>query len=63
MEISIILTSHWVTQQSIEYHERHLKIAIEIGDRDGEGSAYGNLVFLTGHWVTIKNPSITLRNV
>ena len=30
-------------QKSIEYHEKDLKIAIEIGDRAGEGSAYGNL--------------------
>ena len=30
-------------QKSIEYHEKHLKIAIEIGDRGGEGRAYGNL--------------------
>ena len=28
---------------STEYHERALKIAIEVGDRAGEGSAYGNL--------------------
>ncbi|XP_044167574.1 tetratricopeptide repeat protein 28-like, partial [Acropora millepora] len=26
-----------------EYHEKDLKIAIEIGDRSGEGQAYGNL--------------------
>ena len=25
------------------YHEKHLKIALEIGDRAGEGEAYGNL--------------------
>ncbi|XP_044180415.1 tetratricopeptide repeat protein 28-like, partial [Acropora millepora] len=28
---------------AIEYHEKHLKIAIEIGDRGGKGGAYGNL--------------------
>ena len=27
----------------MEYHEKHLKIAIEIGDRAGEGGAYGHL--------------------
>ncbi|XP_044180420.1 tetratricopeptide repeat protein 28-like, partial [Acropora millepora] len=27
----------------IEYHEKHVKIAIEIGDQGGEGKAYGNL--------------------
>ena len=30
-------------QKAIEYHEKHLKIAIEIGDRGGECGAYGNL--------------------
>ena len=30
-------------QKSIEYHEKHLKIATEIGDRDGEGRAYEKL--------------------
>jgi len=40
MEISVILTSHWLTiQNSIEYHEKRLKIAIEIGDPAGEGIA------------------------
>ena len=44
MEISVLLTSHWVTiEKAIEYHEKHLKIAKEIGDRAGEGRTYGNL--------------------
>ena len=30
-------------RKAIEYHEKHLKIAIEIGNREGEGRAYGNL--------------------
>ncbi|XP_044173461.1 tetratricopeptide repeat protein 28-like, partial [Acropora millepora] len=30
-------------QKAIEYHEKDLKIAKEIGDRAGEGRAYGNL--------------------
>ena len=30
-------------RKAIEYHEKHLKIAIEIGDRAGEGRANGNL--------------------
>ena len=30
-------------RKAIEYHEKHLKIAIEIGDRAGEGRAYGNI--------------------
>ena len=39
-----MLTSHWVTiKKAIEYHEKDLKIAKEIGDRAGEGRAYGKL--------------------
>ena len=30
-------------QKAIEYHERHLKISKEMGNRAGEGIAYGNL--------------------
>ncbi|XP_044170136.1 tetratricopeptide repeat protein 28-like [Acropora millepora] len=30
-------------RKAIEYHEKHLEIAIEVGNRVGEGSAYGNL--------------------
>ena len=30
-------------RKAIEHHEKRLKIAIEIGDRAGEGGAYGNL--------------------
>ena len=30
-------------RKAIEYHKRHLKISKEVGDRAGEGSAYGNL--------------------
>ena len=30
-------------RKAIECHEKHLKIAKEIGDRTGEGGAYGNL--------------------
>ena len=30
-------------QKAIEFHEQHLQIAKEVGDRGGEGGAYGNL--------------------
>ena len=30
-------------QMVMEYHEKHLKIAKEVGDRSGEGRAYGSL--------------------
>ena len=44
MEISVMLTgSLGDFRKAIEYHEKDLKIAIEIGDRAGEGRAYGNL--------------------
>ena len=32
-----------VYRKAIKYHEKHLKIAIEIGDRGGEGAANGSL--------------------
>ena len=45
MEISVFVTMQSLgdSQKSIEYHEEHLKIAIEIDDQHGEGAAYGNL--------------------
>ena len=33
---------HW-GEEAIEYHNLHLKIAKEVGDKHGEGNAYGNL--------------------
>ena len=30
-------------QNNIDYHEKRLKITQDIGDRSGEGAAYGNL--------------------
>ena len=30
-------------RKAIEHHERHLEISKEVGDRAGEGRAYGNL--------------------
>ena len=30
-------------EKAIEYHNLHLKIAKEVGDKHGEGNAYGNL--------------------
>ena len=44
MEISVLLTDHWVTSEKpLSIMKNYLKIAIEIGDRAGEGRAYGNL--------------------
>ena len=44
MEISVMLTeSLGDYRKAIEYHEKDLKIATEIGDRGGEGGAYGSL--------------------
>ena len=30
-------------EKAIEYHNLHLNIAKEVGDKHGEGNAYGNL--------------------
>ena len=30
-------------EKAIEYHNLHLKIAKEVGDKHGEGGAHGNL--------------------
>ncbi|XP_074609557.1 tetratricopeptide repeat protein 28-like [Acropora palmata] len=45
MEISVLLTidSLGDFRKAIGYHEKDLNIAKEIGDRAGEGGAYGNL--------------------
>ena len=44
MEISVMLTTSLGDfRKAIEYHEKDLKIAIEIGDRAGEGGAYHNI--------------------
>ena len=44
MEISVMLyVSLGDYRKAIEYHEKRLKIGKEIGDRAGEGRAYGNL--------------------
>ncbi|XP_044170126.1 tetratricopeptide repeat protein 28-like, partial [Acropora millepora] len=44
MQISVMLSSHWVTSEKLlSIIEKHLEIAIEVGNRVGEGNAYGNL--------------------
>ena len=45
MEISVINCYQSMSdyRKSIEYHEKHLKIANEIDDRGGEGTANGGL--------------------
>ena len=44
MEISVMLTSHWVTSEKpLNTIRKYLEKAIEVSDRVGEGSAYGNL--------------------
>ena len=30
--------------KAVEYRERHLQIAKEVGDKAGEGESYGNLI-------------------
>ena len=44
MEISVMLKGHWVPiKRPLSIIKKHLKIAKEIGDRAGEGTADGNL--------------------
>ena len=44
MEIWVMLTSHRVTiERPLTDHEKQLKIAIEKGDQEGEGTAYHNI--------------------
>ena len=44
MEVSVIVTSHWVTiENPLSTMRNILQIAKEIGDRGGEGRAKGNL--------------------
>ena len=50
-------------RKAIEYHKKHLKIAIETGDRDGEGEAYGISVMLTSHCVTIEKLLSITKNI
>ena len=57
MEISVMLSTHWVTsRKAIEYHEKHLKIAIEIGGRAEKDEPMEISVMLTSHWVTSEKP-------
>ena len=43
MEIGVAYESLCDFRKAIEYHKKHLKIAVEIDERAGEGQAYGNL--------------------
>ena len=44
MEISVLVYKSLSDyQKSIEYHKKHLKTAIEIGDRSGGGRGYGSI--------------------
>ena len=48
--------------KSIEYHEKYLKLAIEIGEWGGE-EAIEDSILLTSHSVSIANPLTTMRNI
>ena len=49
-------------RKAIEYHEKDLKISIEIGDRPEEEQHMEISVMLTGHWVTIEKPLSIMKN-
>nr|XP_058946209.1 tetratricopeptide repeat protein 28-like [Pocillopora verrucosa] len=38
-----VIDFYHLGEEAIEYHNLHLKIAKEVGDKHGEGNAYGNL--------------------
>ena len=48
--------------KAIEYHEKHLKIALEIGDRAEKEEPMEISVMLTGHWVTSEKPLSIMKN-
>ena len=43
--ISIAFHSQGYFRKAIEYHEKHLKITMEVGDRAGEEKGYQNLAY------------------
>jgi len=49
-------------RRAIEYHEQALAIDKEIGDRQGEGAALGNLGDATPPWASIAVPSSTTNS-
>jgi hypothetical protein len=36
-------------EKSLEYHQKHLSISIELGDNDGRDRASRNTLFVLGH--------------
>ena len=63
MEISIMRNqSLGVYQKPIEYYEKDLKIAKEIGDRAGEVRAYGHLGNAYQSGVSIKKALSIMKN-
>ena len=52
-------------RKAIEYHEKHLKITIEIGDRGGEGASYhniGNVYFSLGQFENAVGNFVSAMN-
>ena len=43
--ISIAFQSQGCSRKAIEYHEKHLKITMEVGDRAGEEKGHQNLAY------------------
>ena len=43
--ISIAFHSQGYFRKAIEYHEKHLKITMEVGDRPGDEKGYQNLPY------------------
>ena len=55
--------SHDDYGKAIEYHEKCLKIAIEIGDQARDGKPIEVLEMLTSHWVTMEKLLSIMKKV
>ena len=52
-------------RKAIKYHEKQLKIGLEIGNRAGEGAAYTMeiSVMLTSQWVHMEKPLCIMKSI
>ena len=54
---------HERVYKAIQYHEKNLKIAKEIGDRAGQGGAYGNLGNACDSLGDYQKPSSIMKKI
>ena len=60
--LGTVYFSHGNFQKSIEYHEKHLKIANEIRGHQKDELMQISLM-ITSHWVTSKKPLSIMKNI